>query len=393
MTFHKFIVGDYMIKRAVNIDKLIKPGKVLIIYGARRVGKTTLLKDFLSRTKIKYKLDSGDNIRIQHLFSSQDFREMADYAEGYDLVAVDEAQQIKNIGMALKILVDNNQRLRLVVTGSSSFNLSQSLGEPLTGRKRSVILYPFSLIELQSLYNKFELRDKLEQLLLYGLYPEVVTAKIKKDRISVLRELVDSYLLKDILAIEKIKGSKQLYDLLKLLAFQIGNEVSLTELALQIRLDVKTVARYLDILEKGFVIKRIGAFSRNLRKEIVSKAKYYFYDVGVRNAVISQFNKLEDRNDIGGLFENFVVMERLKANAYLNMACETYFWRTYDGQEIDMIEERNGKLYGYEIKWSKIARLKIPRAWKVSYPKSKLSLVNRENYLTFILERDKMIKK
>jgi len=375
-----------MIKRALNIDQLVRPGKVLIIYGARRVGKTTLLKDFLSRTKFKYKLDSGDNLRIQHLFSSQDFRSMAEYAEGYVLVAIDEAQQIKNVGIALKILVDNNKKLRIVVTGSSSFDLSQSVGEPLTGRKKTVVLYPLSLMELQSLYNKYELHDQLEQFLLYGLYPEVVTTKIKKEKIGLLQELVDSYLLKDIFAIEKIKGSKQLFDLLKLLAFQIGSEVSLTELAVQVRLDVKTIARYLDILEKGFVIKRIGAFSRNLRKEIVSKAKYYFYDVGVRNAVISQFNKLEDRNDVGGLFENFVVMERLKVNAYRQRTCETYFWRTYDGQEIDMVEERDGRLYGYEIKWSKIAKLKIPQIWKATYPKAKLSLIDRNNYLTFILK-------
>jgi predicted AAA+ superfamily ATPase len=374
-----------MIHRAVDLQKAIKPGKVQILYGARRVGKTTLLNEYLSGTKFKYRIDSGDNMRIQHLFESQDFQALQDYAEGYELIAIDEAQQIKNIGMGLKILVDNNPKLRIIVTGSSSFDLAQSLGEPLTGRKKTIYLFPLSILELQSIYNKHDIKEQLELFLLYGMYPEILMTKKKSAKIELLRELVDSYLLKDILSIEKIKGSKQLFDLLKLLAFQIGNEVSLTELAIQVRLDVKTVARYLDILEKGFVIKRIGAFSRNLRKEIVSKAKYYFYDVGIRNAVISQFNALGDRNDIGGLFENFVVIERIKSNAYKRKLCETYFWRTYDGQEIDMVEERGGKIYAYEIKWSPRKSVKLPNLWKTTYPQSKVLQINQENLLQFIL--------
>lgn len=373
-----------MIRRAVDLGKSAKAGKVQIIYGARRVGKTTLLKDYLSKTKNKYRLDSGDNIRIQHLFASQDFTAMQEYAEGYELVAIDEAQQIKNIGMGLKILVDNNPHLNIIVTGSSSFDLSQSIGEPLTGRKKTILLFPLSVLELQSLYNKHELKDQLDSFLIYGMYPEIVISKQKADKIELLRELVDSYLLKDILSLEKIKGSRQLFDLLKLLAFQIGNEVSLTELATHVRLDVKTVARYLDILEKGFVIKRVGAFNRNLRKEIVSKAKYYFYDVGVRNAVVSQFNVLEDRNDVGALFENFVVMERLKSNAYLQRVCGTYFWRTYDGQEIDMVEERAGAVFGYEIKWSPRSAGRVPKMWQSAYPKAHVTHVTRENFLSLI---------
>ena len=374
-----------MINRAVDLHKVIKPGKVQILYGARRVGKTTLLNEYLSETKFKYRLDSGDNIRIHHLFDSQDFQELQDYVEGYELIAIDEAQQIKNIGMGLKILVDNNPKLRIIVTGSSSLDLSQSLGEPLTGRKKTIYLFPLSILELQSLYNKHEIKEQLESFLLYGMYPEILMTKKKSEKIELLRELVDSYLLKDILSIEKIKGSRQMFDLLKLLAFQIGNEVSLTELAMQVRLDVKTVARYLDILEKGFVIKRIGAFSRNLRKEIISKAKYYFYDVGIRNAIISQFNTLGDRNDIGGIFENFVAIERLKSNAYKQKLCDSYFWRTYDGQEIDMVEERGGKIYAYEIKWSPRKSVKLPNLWKTTYPQSKVLQINQENLLQFIL--------
>jgi len=220
--------------------------------------------------------------------------------------------------------------------------------------------------------------------LIFGSYPEVVTAETIKEKISLLNELVNSYLLKDVFSLERIKGPRQLLDLLKLLAFQVGNEVSLSELASQVRLDVKTVDRYLDILEKAFVLKRIGGFSRNLRKEVSRKAKYYFLDNGVRNAVISQFNSLSKRNDIGPLFENFVVMERLKDNSYKARPGTSYFWRTYDGQEIDLIEERGGKLYGFEIKWSPRAKIKPPKDWLGSYKNAQYKIINRENYLDFI---------
>lgn len=374
-----------MIPRAIHLGELIKPQKVLCIYGARRVGKTTLLKDFLSNTKIKFKLDSGDNIRLQRIFDSQDFNTILEYAEGYNLLAIDEAQQIKNIGIGLKILVDNNPELKVIVTGSSSFDISQKIGEPLTGRKRTFVLYPISIKELCSICNKHEIKEKLEEFLLFGLYPEIVTTNSKREKIELLKELVDSYLLKDVLSLERIKGTKQLYDLLKLLAFQIGHEVSLTELATQVRLDVKTVARYIEILEKGFVIKRISSFSRNLRKEVTSKCKYYFYDIGIRNAVISQFNPLEDRNDVGVLFENFIVMERMKTNSYAQRLVEYYFWRTYDGQEIDFIEDRDEVVSGYEIKWSTHGKYRVPKAWKETYPNAKILLINRENYLPFVL--------
>ncbi len=374
-----------MIERTVHIGRLLKPGRVLILYGARRVGKTTLLRDYVSHAKFKYRIESGDNIRIQHVFDAQDFSALSDFVEGYELVAIDEAQQISNIGMGLKILVDQHPSLRIIVTGSSSFDLSQSVGEPLTGRKRTVVLYPMSLLELSALYNKQELSERLDIFLRFGLYPEVVTTKSKKGKIALLQELVDSYLLKDILSLERIKGSRQLLDLLKLLAFQIGNEVSLSELATQVRLDVKTVARYLDILEKGFVIKRVGAFSRNPRKEVTSKAKYYFFDVGIRNAVISQFNDLGDRNDTGHLFENFIVMERQKTNAYRQKNAHTYFWRAYDGQEVDVIEEHNGRIHGYEVKWSAQKKSRTPPAWTTTYPDAPLTLINKENCLPFLL--------
>lgn len=374
-----------MIKRIYNLEKLIKARKVLIIYGPRRVGKTTLLNDFLSHTKLKYKLDSGDNIKTQQILSSQDFSQIIEYAAGYELIAIDEAQQIPNIGMGLKILVDQAPNLKIIATGSSSFDLSQKVGEPLTGRKKTIILYPFSQQELLNKYNKYELKEKIEEFLIFGSYPEVITANSRKEKIAALEELVNSYLLKDVLQLERIKGAKQLLDLLKLIAFQVGSQVSLNELATQVRLDVKTVDRYLDILEKAFVIKRVSGFSRNLRKEISKQGKYYFLDNGARNAVISQFNALADRDDAGALFENFIMMERLKANFYKNRFGSTYFWRTYDGQEIDLVEERQGKLLGFEFKWSEKAKQKLPKDWMGTYKNAEYAVVNRKNYLDFIL--------
>ncbi|MCK4386617.1 MAG: ATP-binding protein [Candidatus Pacebacteria bacterium] len=375
-----------MINRLYNLEKLIKKQKVLVIYGPRRVGKTTLLNDFLSKTKLKFKLDSGDNIKVQHILKSQDFARILEYAGDYKLIALDEAQQIPNIGMGLKILVDQVQGLCIIATGSASFALSQQIGEPLTGRKKTIILYPLSQKELlpECNNNKFELRQKLEEFLVFGSYPEVITARTKAKKIDVLKELADSYLLKDVFALEKIKNSVALLNLLKLVAFQIGSEVSLNELATQVKLDVKTVERYLDIMEKAFVLKKVGAFSRNLRKEIYSKNKYYFYDNGARNAVISQFNDLKDRNDVGALWENFIVMERLKKQEYNRIYSNNYFWRTYDHKEIDWVEEREGKLFGYEIKWGN-KKHKEPKLWKDTYSNAEFQVINQDNYFDFII--------
>ena len=373
-----------MIERAYNLTKLIKPGKVLVLYGARRVGKTTLLNLFLAGTKLKYKLDSGDNIRTQQALSSRDFTTITEYASGYDLIAIDEAQQIPDIGMGLKIIVDQMPDIAVIATGSSSFGLAGAVGEPLTGRKTTLTLYPIAQQELSSLYNRHELKERLEEFLVFGSYPEVVTAKSRKDKIAVLEELVDSYLLKDVLTLDRIKNPRVLLDLLKLIAFQIGGQVSLNELATQLRIDVKTVGRYLDILEKAFVIRRISGFSRNLRKEIVSKAKYYFWDNGIRNAVISQFNSLENRNDAGILWENFMVTERIKKCTYQEIRGTFYFWRTYDGQELDLVEEREGRLYGYEFKWSEKKKTKAPGNWIEAYGNAGFEIINSKNYLDFV---------
>ncbi len=368
-----------------DLSKYLKANHVLVVFGPRQVGKTTLLESFLKKTNLKYKLDSGDNIRTQALLGSQDFDQILGYAEGYELLAIDEAQQIPNIGMALKILVDQMPGLFVIATGSSSFDLSQSVGEPLTGRKATLTLYPVSQMELLQIYNKQELRHKLESFLIFGGYPEILMAKTKDEKIRLLKELVDAYLLKDILSLEKIKSSQILFNLVKLLAFQIGQLVSHNELATQLKIDVKTVGRYLDLLEKSFVICKLTGFSRNLRSEITRKHKYYFLDLGIRNTVIAQFNSLDNRDDVGQMWENFLVVERLKKGAYTNFYGNRYFWRTYEGQEIDLIEEMEGVLSGYEAKWSEKKKVKEPVLWKEQYPRSTFEVITPKNYLDFIV--------
>lgn len=368
-----------------NINPFLKANHVLIIYGPRRVGKTTLLESFLKETSLKYKLDSGDNIRIQELLSSSDFPRIIEYAKGYDLIVLDEAQLIPNVGMGIKILVDQIPNIKVIATGSSSFDLANQIGEPLTGRKTTLTLYPVAQLELLLEHNEYELKQKLEEYLIFGSYPQVLTAKRKEEKIQILEELVNSYIFKDILALAQIKGSKVLLDLLKLLSFQVGSEVSLNELATSLTIDVKTVGRYLDLLEKSFIIHRLGAFSRNLRSEITSKSKYYFLDNGIRNAVISQFNISDSRNDMGQLWENFLMTERLKKRSYKHIHGYSYFWRTYEQREIDLVEERDGKLFPYEFKWSEKNKAYAPKDWLVSYPQAeKFSVVTPDNYLDFI---------
>jgi len=377
-----------MIKRIYEpLDEKLQPNKVLVIFGPRRVGKTTLLQSYLKNTTLRYKLDSGDNIRTQQMLGSRDFGQIIPYVEGYDLLAIDEAQNIPDIGQALKIIVDQVPGIRVIVTGSSSFELAGQIGEPLTGRKTTLTLYPIALSELLSIHNRFELREMLPELLVYGCYPEVLQQTSQSAKIEVLSEIANSYLLKDILAFDRIKNSRVLLDLLKLLAFQVGSEVSISELAVQVNVDVKTVKRYLDLLEKAFVLYRLNGFSRNLRQEVTNKSKYYFFDTGIRNAIIAQFNPLGERNDTGALWENFLMMERVKYRTYLPLHANAYFWRTYEQQEIDLIEEHSGRLYGYEFKWSSKKVTHPPSLWQKTYPESEFQVVNPENFLEYVLNK------
>lgn len=367
-----------------DLNSYLKPNKVLIIYGPRRVGKTVLLEQFLAKTTLKYRLDKGDDLGIQEILGSQSIDLIQRYARDYDLIAIDEAQYIPNVGMGLKILVDNIPGIKVIATGSASFDLSNKVGEPLTGRLISLHLYPIAQLELSGQYTRFELEEKREEFLIYGSYPDILTKPSYEEKIDYLRELTNSYLLKDILALEKVKSPKVLMDLLRLLAFQIGSEVSLTELATNLGIDYKTVARYLDLLEKGFVLINLRGLSRNLRKEISKKSKYYFYDTGVRNAVISNFNPLNLRDDIGKLWENFLVVERIKKQGYHKIYANNYFWRTWDQKEVDFVEERDGRLFGYELKYSE-GKGKIPSDFLSAYPNAEVQIITSGNYLDFII--------
>lgn len=376
----------YMINRFYkDLKPFLKGNRALIIYGPRRVGKTTLLNNFLKTTSLKYRLDVGDNIRIQELLSSQDFERIIEYAKGYELIVLDEAQVIPNIGMGIKILVDQVPGIKVIATGSSSFDLANQVGEPLTGRKTTLTLYPIAQLELLLDHTPYDIKQKLDNYLIFGSYPQVLTASSKEEKIQILEELVNSYIFKDILALQQVKGSKTLLDLLKLLAFQIGNEVSLNELAVNLSIDVKTIGRYLDLLEKAFIITRVSGFGRNLRSEVKSTSKYFFLDNGIRNAIISQFNTLDLRNDVGSLWENFLMVERMKKRSYKHIHGYSYFWRTYEQKEIDLIEERDGKLFPYEFKWSVKKNISPPKDWINAYPNAeKFSVITPDNYLDFI---------
>jgi len=300
------------------------------------------------------------------------------------LLVIDEAQRIPNIGLNLKIIVDNIPGIHVVATGSSSFELTGQTGEPLTGRKKTLILYPVSMLELKKNTSSFDLKRFLPERLVFGSYPQIITSKFQEEKSAILNELINSYLLKDILELEKVKGSKILLDLLRMIAFQVGSEVSLTELGREIGIDTKTVARYLDLFEKSFILYNLRGFSRNLRSEINRKSKYYFYDNGVRNAVISNFNPVEKRNDTGALWENFMVAERLKKQSYGQIFANNYFWRTWEQKEIDWVEEREGRLIASEFKWNQRKNHKVPALFRTTYPESTVNIITPENFTDFV---------
>jgi predicted AAA+ superfamily ATPase len=293
--------------------------------------------------------------------------------------------------MALKIMIDHYPDRKIIATGSSSFDLAANVGEPLTGRKRTITLYPIAQLELLNMHanSRYELKEQLSNYLIYGSYPEVVLAETPEKKIKILTELVDSYLFKDILSLESRKGTRFLLDLVKMLALQVGNEVSFNELATSLQVDSKTIERYLDLLEQTFVIRRLGSYSGNLRNEIRNKQKYYFFDNGVRNAIINQYNSLDSRNDIGVLWENFIFIERLKKRSYEEIYGNSYFWRTYEQQEVDFVEERDGNLEAYEVKWSDKRRVNVPNLWKITYPDASFTVINQENYLDFVIKLEK----
>ena len=358
-----------------------------MIYGPRRVGKTTLLEAYLKTLEGKHVdteifATTGDDFTIRALFQAEVRKDILDFARSYKTIAIDEAQSIPSIGLGVKMIIDAFPEKTIILTGSSSFRLSSELVEPLTGRHFTMTLFPIAQSEMTA--SRFELKGALSDFLIYGSYPEVLLEPDKKQKAKILTELVSSYLFKDVLALEKIKSPNLLLDIVKCLAFQVGNEVSLNEIARTVKTDVKTVDRYIDVLEKMFVVQRVRGFSRNLRNEISKKAKYYFLDNGVRNAAISQFNDLTLRNDVGALWENFIFMELVKQSALKGEIASYYFWRTHTGQEIDIIKESNGVLTAIECKWSS-QKVSAPSLWSTAYPASQFLVIHQENYLEHLL--------
>lgn len=374
-----------MIKRNIQstIERWLFRGKIIILYGARQVGKTTIAKAILD----KYEQPDGYyNCEIQSIKNALTQEEpglLKKYLADKKIVVFDEAQNIFNIGSTLKLLADTYPELQIIATGSSSFDLANKTSEPLTGRALQFTLYPFSYAELNGLYSSFERKSQLENLLKYGLYPEIVQAPEPDARI-LLDDLSSKYLYKDVLEFENLKRPNVIFKLLQLLALQIGSEVSLDELASTLQINRRTVERYIDLLEKAFVIFRLYPFSRNLRKEIRKKYKVYFYDIGIRNSIVQQYQDVESRNDKGGLWENFLICERLKYLQQLQINPNYYFWRTHQGQEIDYLEEYNGQLTGYEIKW-KIKHKKVPKSFTETYDNSTVQFIDKQNFESFIL--------
>jgi len=367
-----------------DFDRYLKKGKVTVIYGPRRVGKTTLIEKYLESYTGKYYFGTGEDSDLKQIFRSQSVNTMKNFFGGYDLAVIDEAQMIPDVGIGLKLLVDQIKDIKVIASGSSSFDLSNKLGEPLTGRKVSLKLYPVSAIELSENIGGMAIYQRLEEMLIYGTYPEVLNADNTDEKKQLLTELRDSYLYKDIMQLENIRNSSKIMDMLVLLSFQIGKEVSLNELSNSLDLAKQTVEKYLDLLEKTFVIKKIRGFSRNLRKEVSKTARYYFLDNGVLNSIGNTYNPLNLRKDTGALWENYLFSERLKKQQYHNIYSNNYFWRTYDMQEIDFVEERDGKLYGYEFKFSP-KNIKAPKAWTENYPDSEFTQINRENFMNFVM--------
>jgi len=370
-------------KQLENLRRLAIPGKVVVIYGARRTGKTTLLNEFLKAERGPYIFVSGEDITARAYLSSQSVDKLTAFVGAARLLVVDEAQKVPDIGLNLKLIVDHIPGIRVVATGSSSFDLARSTGEPLTGRKYTLRLFPLAQLEIGQVENRHQTDANLESRLIYGSYPEVVLTQDDRGREQYLKELVSSYLYKDILELDGIRHSTKISRLLQLIAFQIGKEVSYNELGTGLGMSKNTVQRYLDLLQKAFVVQELTGLSRNLRTEVTKNCRYYFLDNGVRNALINNFNPQSLRNDMGELWENYLVMERLKRQEYLGQPANNYFWRTYAKQELDFVEEREDRLFGYEIKWGKPLR-RPPKAWHTAYPDAAFQLISRENYLEFI---------
>ncbi len=373
-----------MIKRSIESEILgeIGKGKAIIILGARQVGKTTLLKGMFKSGEQTLFLN-GDEADVRAMFENPTSTSLKAIAGSNKTIVIDEAQRIADIGMKLKLIIDNIPDVQVIATGSSSFELANRINEPLTGRKWEHKMFPLSFGELVGQNGLLEEKRMLRHRLVYGTYPDVVVNEGEEKRI--LKELSEDYLYKDILAFDKIKKSDRLVKLLQALAFQVGSQVSYNEIGQICGLSGGTVENYIDILEKCYIVFRLGSFSRNLRNELKSSRKIYFYDNGIRNAIIANFNPMDLRNDTGALWENFIVSERVKANSYNARFCNSWFWRTAQQQEVDYLEEEDGRLSAFEFKYNPKKTARAPLTFSKAYPEASFKVITPDNIEEFLL--------
>ncbi|WP_234461918.1 ATP-binding protein [Pedobacter segetis] len=367
------------------IQKRINQNKVLLLYGTRRVGKTYLIKSVEKDYTIPFLHLNAEDADVASILENRSVSNYQRLLAGKKLLIIDEAQVIPEIGKILKLMIDSFEDLTIIATGSSAFDLSNQTGEPLTGRSYTYHLYPVSQKELSALENNLETKQNLDDRLVFGSYPEVFQLETPKEKEEYLKNLVKSYLLKDILHFENIQNSTKIFDLLKLMAYQVGSEVSLNELGKKLGISKNTVERYLDLLSKVQILFKLGGFSTNLRKEIIKSAKWYFFDNGIRNAIINDFRLVPVRQDLGLLWENYCIYERIKLNNHQQINSEYYFWRTYDQQEIDLIEKTGKEIKAFEFKYGNGTK-KIPAFFTKNYPEAPFTIINKENYLDFILD-------
>lgn len=374
-----------MIERIVAqfITKRLFKGKAIVLYGARQVGKTTMLQNLL-KNRNDYRWLNADEHDVQTFFDKPSSTRFKKEFGGLKILVIDEAQRIEDIGVKLKLITDQIPELQLIVSGSSSFELANKINEPLTGRKYEYMLFPLSMEEMVNKHGIMEEQRLLHHRIIYGYYPEVATASGNEREL--LKLISDSYLYKDILTWNKIQKSDKLIRLLQALAFQVGNQVSYQEIGRKIGLNNDTVEKYISMLEQSFIIFRLGTYSRNLRTELTKTRKIYFYDNGIRNALIANFQEIELRQDIGALWENFAIAERQKYLSNNNVWCNQYFWRTKAQQEVDFLEESNGELNAYEFKWNPNSKGKITKAFTNAYPQAKTQIITNENYLEFFVK-------